>query len=229
MNRPQLLTLLALQGTLNSAVNPNWLTADYPFLRAAFVESGEGMDHYGWKWWKKQTPDIEQFGVELVDILHFYLSHMLVINNGDIDDATTRIMQSTVSESRGHVRGVTFDNQWYSFAEMDVQSRVELLGAMAAVRRASWPLLYSLFTDAKMTEDDVFNVYVGKNVLNMFRQSHGYKEGTYIKDWFGKEDNQVLSALLVELAGVDPDDLPMCLEAALADEYAKVTNAATYV
>jgi dimeric dUTPase (all-alpha-NTP-PPase superfamily) len=229
MKRAQLLTMLALQGALNSAVNPEWVTAGYPFLRAAYVESGEAMDHYGWKWWKKQTPDTEQFGVELIDILHFYLSHMLIINDGDLDDAATRIEQSTVSESRGHVRGVTFDNQWYSFGEMDVQSRVELLGAMAAVRRASWPLLYSLFNTAGMTDEYVFDTYVGKNVLNMFRQANGYKEGTYIKDWFGKEDNQVMSGLLVELAGVDPDDLPMCLEAALSEEYAKVTNAASYV
>jgi hypothetical protein len=25
------------------------------------------LDHYGWKWWKKQTPDTEQVILELVD------------------------------------------------------------------------------------------------------------------------------------------------------------------
>lgn len=229
MKRPQLLTMLALQGALNSAVNPNWLTADYPFLRAAFVESGEAMEHHGWKWWKKQEPNVEQFGVELIDILHFYLSHTLVVNGGDIDDAASRIMHATVDTDRGHVRGVTFDDQYYSFADVGTQVGIELLGGLAVARRTSWPLLYSLFGAANMTEDDVFNTYVGKNVLNMFRQANGYKEGTYIKDWFGQEDNQVMSRLLVELAGVDPDDLPMCLDGMLREEYAKVTNAASYV
>lgn len=227
MNRPQLLTMLALQSTLNSAVNPEWLTAGYPFLRAAFVESGEAMDHYGWKWWKKQEPNEEQFGVELIDILHFYLSHTLICNGGDLDSAS-RILQVTTDERRGHVRGVSFDDQWYSFADMDTLAKVELLGGLAVSRRMSWPLLFDLFAAANMTEDDVFGIYVGKNVLNMFRQANGYKEGTYIKDWFGEEDNQVMSRLLANLSSVDPDDLPMCLEAALAEEYAKVTNAASY-
>lgn len=229
MKRPQLLTMLALQGALNSAVNPDWRAAGYPFLRAAFVESGEAMDHYGWKWWKKQVPNVEQFGVELIDILHFYLSHTIVCNGGDLDDSASRILQITTDERRGHVRGVMFDDQWYSFADMDTLAKVELLGGLAVARRESWPLLYSLFSDAGMSNDDVFGIYVGKNILNMFRQANGYKEGTYIKDWFGEEDNQVMSRLLVNLSSVDPDDLPMCLEAALSEEYAKVTNAATYV
>lgn len=228
MNRPQLLTMLALQSTLNSAVNPDWRAAGYPFLRAAFVESGEAMEHHGWKWWKKQEPNVEQFGVELIDILHFYLSHTLVVNGGDIDDAASRIMHATVDTDRGHVRGVTFDDQWYSFADMDTLAKVELLGGLAVARRESWPLLYDLFSDAGMSNDDVFGIYVGKNVLNMFRQANGYKEGTYIKDWFGEEDNQVMSRLLANLHTVDADDLPICLSTALGHEYAKVTNAASY-
>lgn len=228
MNRAQLLAMLALQSTLNSAVNPDWRAAGCPFLRAAFVESGEAMEHYGWKWWKKQVPDTAQFGVELIDILHFYLSHTLVVIRGDLDDAADRILQVTTDERRGHVRGVMFDDQWYSFADMDTLAKVELLGGLAVARRESWLLLYSLFDDIGMSFSMAFDIYVGKNILNMFRQANGYNEGTYIKDWFGKEDNQVMSALLIELAGVDPDDLPMCLEAALAEEYAKVTNAASY-
>ena len=44
--------------------------------------------------------------------------------------------------------------------------------------------------------DELFRHYVGKNVLNFFRQDHGYKTGEYIKIWNGKEDNEVLMDVL---------------------------------
>jgi hypothetical protein len=36
-------------------------------------------------------------------------------------------------------------------------------------------------------------------VLNFFRQDHGYKEGSYIKLWQGREDNEHLVEILAEL------------------------------
>ena len=36
------------------------------------------MEHYGgWKWWKKDTPDMEQVLLEIVDIWHFGMSCLL--------------------------------------------------------------------------------------------------------------------------------------------------------
>ncbi len=48
----------------------------------------------------------------------------------------------------------------------------------------------------------MFAQYVGKNVLNVFRQDHGYKDGTYLKEWNGKEDNEHLVEILIQL---DPE------------------------
>jgi hypothetical protein len=45
----------------------------------------------------------------------------------------------------------------------------------------------------------LYRHYVGKNVLNFFRQDHGYKDGTYQKQWHGREDNEHLMELLKEL------------------------------
>ncbi|MDG1473779.1 MAG: dUTP diphosphatase, partial [Porticoccaceae bacterium] len=41
--------------------------------------------------------------------------------------------------------------------------------------------------------------YVGKNVLNFFRQDNGYQEGTYKKQWDGVEDNEHLINIVSEL------------------------------
>ena len=42
----------------------------------------------------------------------------------------------------------------------------------------------------------LFDIYIGKNVLNKFRQDHGYKDGTYKKIWNGVEDNVVMNEIL---------------------------------
>jgi hypothetical protein len=35
--------------------------------------------------------------------------------------------------------------------------------------------------------------------LNFFRQDHGYKQGTYVKSWAGREDNEHLVDLVADL------------------------------
>ena len=35
-------------------------------------------------------------------------------------------------------------------------------------------------------------------ILNKFRQEHGYKDGTYVKIWNGKEDNVYMQRALAE-------------------------------
>jgi hypothetical protein len=56
-----------------------------------------------------------------------------------------------------------------------------------------------MLNSAEMTMDDLYIAYVGKNVLNFFRQDNGYQEGTYIKNWAGREDNEHLVELAAEL------------------------------
>ena len=45
----------------------------------------------------------------------------------------------------------------------------------------------------------LYRNYVGKNVLNLFRQENGYKDGTYKKIWNGEEDNEVLARLMLDM------------------------------
>ena len=62
---------------VDTATHPDWRGQGYPWYRAIWVECAELLDHYGWKWWKHQTPDLEQVQLELVDIWHFGLSDLL--------------------------------------------------------------------------------------------------------------------------------------------------------
>jgi len=76
--RQQIITMLELQEAMNSKVNAEWRQANYEWYRAIWVECAELMDHYGWKWWKKQSLDTDQVVLELIDIWHFGLSIRIV-------------------------------------------------------------------------------------------------------------------------------------------------------
>lgn len=49
------------------------------------------------------------------------------------------------------------------------------------------------------TVEKLYLMYIGKNVLNKFRQDNGYSDGFYIKTWFDQEDNEVLTSFLAVL------------------------------
>jgi hypothetical protein len=86
--------MLELQDSMNRKINPDCLSAGYPFARAILVEAVEALDHYGWKWWKSHSP-------------------------------------------------VVFDAQQYDLAALDIRGKLELLTAMAAVRRSNSNAAYS--------------------------------------------------------------------------------------
>jgi hypothetical protein len=60
--------------------------------------------------------------------------------------------------------------------------------------------------------DSLYKLYVGKNILNQFRQDHGYKEGSYIKVWNGEEDNVFMQRILDETPEITPNALYQSLE-----------------
>ena len=66
--------------------------------------------------------------------------------------------------------------------------------------------------------DSLYQFYIGKNVLNRFRQDHGYKTGGYVKNWDGREDNEVLSEILKNQT-LEGDDLETQIYSALEFNY----------
>lgn len=193
--------MLTLQDELNRIVNPDWRSAGYNWPRATFVESAELMDHLGWKWWKKPEPNCAQAQIELVDIWHFLLSQTLQLTGGNL---------STAAEWIGY--------QWHKPTIDDVQdTRKQVEQFVVAVLTDGRPQItrFRMLCEAlALSPDRLKEMYVGKNVLNIFRQRNGYKEGTYVKFWKGHEDNVVLERLME--ATTDP----AVLLQKLAEEYA---------
>ncbi len=192
--------MLALQANMNAKVDPNWITARYPYLRAVAIEGAEAIEHHGWKWWKKQDKDLSQLQMELVDIWHFILSEIL-LRNDDNQLTPLEYLLSALSDANS-LQLIELDNTAYKLNETDLVTKLELLIAISIARRIDLGLFESIMRDCELTWTDLFCQYVGKNVLNMFRQDNGYKEGTYRKMWEGREDNEHLVEILESL---DPD------------------------
>jgi len=72
-----LATMARMQDAHNRQVHPEWRAQGYPYYRAVWVECAELLDHFGWKWWKHQQPDLDQVKLEVVDIWHFGLSDLM--------------------------------------------------------------------------------------------------------------------------------------------------------
>ncbi|MFS1704696.1 dUTP diphosphatase [Alteromonas sp. AMM-1] len=201
LTQQQLNTMLSLQNNMNIKVNPQWLTAGYGYLRAAMVESVEAIDHHGWKWWKAQEKDLPQLQMELVDIWHFALSASIIDYHGDIEETAT-VLAAELAENAPHVQ---FDGQSYAPASLSLLDNLELMTGLCAAKRFSVPLFMQIVTQSEMSGDELYRQYVGKNVLNFFRQDHGYKAGTYVKTWHGREDNAHLVEVLDSLDMNAPD------------------------
>lgn len=207
MNRQQISEMLRLQDKLNLIVDPNWLTADFPWHRAIYVEAVEALDHYGWKWWKAAGAyTIGQIQLELVDIWHFAMSHILAIHEGDYEAAATLLHDYFIKlEENPDVYG--------DIKDVSVHQLFDLLAGSAAIQRQlNGPAFNMLMKHFNLTWDQLYRTYVNKNVLNLFRQANGYKEGTYVKMWNGVEDNVVLEALAVSHPDATPGQLMSLLE-----------------
>jgi len=180
----QILTMLNMQDAMNTRVNEQWREKNFEWYRAIWVETAELMDHYGWKWWKKQTPDVEQVHLELVDIWHFGLSILLQQSN-DLPSIAQTIEQSFKPSS-------------------DLPDFKILLEQFVASTLSSKSFdvagFQRLMHSSQLSFDMLYTKYIGKNVLNFFRQDNGYKTGEYIKIWAdGKEDNEHLAELAMSL------------------------------
>lgn len=202
MNQSQITTMLQLQDRLNCVVNPNWLTANYPWPRAIWTEAAEMMEHIGWKWWKDSKPaDKEQLRLELVDIWHFAISHILQIHEGDVHAASIEITR--------YFSNLQEDPDVYGdISKAPVHTLIDLIAGSAAIQhQLNGPAFNMLMKEFDLTWDSLYTIYVGKNVLNLFRQANGYKEGTYVKIWGDEEDNVVLARIMSEMPGATPDML----------------------
>ena len=197
LSSDQATTMLELQATMNSKVDSHWLNANYPYLRAVAIEGAEAIEHHGWKWWKKQQKDLAQLQMELIDIWHFFLSEILLRAEGDQKEALKLLLQLIPGTKSEKI--IKFDGKEINLEGCDLISKLEILIATAISKRIEIDLFSMIMDDCELSWGELYSQYVGKNVLNIFRQDYGYKKGTYIKIWDGREDNEHLVDIIDSL------------------------------
>ena len=220
MNR--VLEMLKLQQRLNDETNGlNWengVTKNgkrIDWRRCIYLEAGELIESYPWKHWKNinAKPDYENIKIELVDIWHFIMSEALRVykteNLGSIEDIAYMIVNLS---------------QFNNFNSDNIKDNLDIYQEMALVEEMIRVLfckdninelidsflLTSSSLNLKLLE--LYRLYIGKNILNRFRQDNGYKDGTYIKIWNGEEDNAVMQNILDKNSDIKPDELYNILE-----------------
>jgi dimeric dUTPase (all-alpha-NTP-PPase superfamily) len=179
-----LVNMLTMQDKMNSRVHENWETQDFEWYRAIWLECGELIEHYGYKWWKKQEPDLEQVRLEVIDIWHFRLS-ALFEEGKNIEEIALEIEEELAG---------------FQPAGIGVRESTEALALHSLQTNSFSPSRFlELMLASGLDFDGLYTGYVGKNVLNFFRQDNGYKVGTYTKSWAGREDNEHLVELVAPL------------------------------
>ena len=181
--KQQIMTMLDLQNDMNTKVHADWRAQNFEWYRAIWIECAELLDHYGWKWWKKQTPDVDQIALELVDIWHFGLSLMLLSNDSKdvLVDQVEQIFMTPVISDDFAIDLESFTEKTLITKDFDLQGFARLMAGI------------------NMDFETLYVGYVGKNVLNFFRQDYGYKDGSYVKQWNGVEDNEHLVQIVSTL------------------------------
>jgi hypothetical protein len=214
----KILLMLQLQAQLNDATNgEEWTKGTTKngkiinWKRCIYMECAEMVDSFSWKHWKSinKEPDWDNLQIEVVDVWHFIIS--LAIENyaqnmkGGIEDLAINISQL---ESFS-----TIDTQSSKFASQDeVIAKVENI-ILLAVSKDELELetligeFFDLVLMSGLDLETLYRLYVGKNILNQFRQDNGYKDGSYVKIWAGEEDNVVMKRIWEDDSNIKPDTL----------------------
>lgn len=206
----QLKTMIKLQEKLNNNTNGvDWktgITKDGKVInwyRCIYMESAEFIDSFQWKHWKNinSEPDLNNARVELIDIWHFILSEMLLGYK----------IETKIDSLYNYVIVPTYEKiKPYSHQD-NIFTTMELIINEATKQNPKIHMIVKNFFIAcaqlELSFNDLYKGYVGKNVLNQFRQDNGYKEGAYKKLWNGREDNVVMMEILNKAPSTTPEKL----------------------
>jgi len=220
----KILQMLQLQQQLNDSTNgENWEQGKtkngkiIDWKRCIYLECAELIESYPWKHWKNidAKADYQNIKIETVDIWHFIMSQALqefkVQKLGSLEDLSLQInalenMQAFDSPSQKSTKN------YYEQIEV-TEKLMKTLFCSESITELLLAFI-DVAIEAELNLASLYRLYVGKNILNKFRQDNGYKEGSYIKIWNGKEDNVCMQSILEDSSEITPDALYQALSEA---------------
>ncbi|MDD2828848.1 MAG: dUTP diphosphatase [Sulfuricurvum sp.] len=216
----KLLSMLTLQQELNDSTNGiGWekgVTKNGKVInwrRCITMECAEMIDSFGWKHWKSiaQETDYANLQIEIVDVWHFVMSLVLEFtkNSGaeSIEELATRISQTPEYQKLVDNAPLAFAEDTLLMVKIENVMRLSLIPISPEMIGALIEEFFELVYMGGLNLTQLYRLYVGKNILNQFRQDHGYKEGTYLKMWDGLEDNAVMKRAWEDEPDMSPQEL----------------------
>lgn len=205
--------LLSAQETLNIKYSgQDWYLTKHPvhFLTAIFTETAEFFESAprvgvsetnGWKFWKPYMEnDTQNMRVEIVDVLHFVMSIILILQH----KSDIVIDEDLIDQSLGELkeRSKSFDSDsfilfhnYYGLLSVGVTHLDKFYDYEYCehVARIAIGFLAVSFQQINANPGDIHNWYFLKNELNSKRIDGGYMRGEYEKySEDGTEDNRAL-------------------------------------
>ncbi|MFK5976150.1 MAG: dUTP diphosphatase [Sulfurovum sp.] len=213
----KVLQMLKLQQKLNDTTNgKDWEEGftknnkPINWKRCIYIECTELIESYPWKHWKdiNAQPDYDNIKIEVVDIWHFIMSQGLKEykrdNKGTIGDLAQMIT---------NLPNFALFKDCDACIEEDIYTQMSVIELLIKDIFCEEPIekilevFLAIAIQSKLNLNALYQLYIGKNILNQFRQDHGYKDGTYNKFWDGEEDNAIMQNILALDKNITPDGL----------------------
>lgn len=191
--------MLKLMHETNTLIDPEWYLQGNNWVRAARLEASEIFEHLPWKWWKDTSKkiDMAEVHIELIDIWHFLSSKLTetfilkeieVIKNTqdgvlDIESNVLPKVSSFVIQVFAMRCSVT---KYAETAEDVMDATDDFLSVLHNKQYDIYdffPASFRYMDLLGMSFEELYQGYVYKNTLNVFRQKNGYKDSTYVKHW----------------------------------------------
>ena len=203
----QIEQMFLLQKQLNDETNGEVWIKGYTkenrkisWYRGIYMEVAEAIDSFNWKHWKNinDEPDWDNIRVELVDIWHFVMSESIRIED---QSYANKYLDMKAKD------------------DYDIDALISLLEMMLKLSitssidkevnniREITDTFFTIISHLGIDVEDLYKRYVIKNQLNTFRQKNGYKDGSYIKNWDGVEDNVIAFDIMNNNPKITPTEL----------------------
>jgi dimeric dUTPase (all-alpha-NTP-PPase superfamily) len=198
--------MLQLQQQLNDNTNgTGWesgITKNGKLIdwnRCIYLECSELVESYPWKHWKNidAVADVENIKIEVVDIWHFLMSEILRVNSITqkltLEELSVRVCYAN---NFGSMQKNTKDiNDDYFEQIKNIEDFIRSIFSSDDLTTIV-EKYFKVVMQSGLNLDSLYKLYIGKNILNSFRQDNGYLDGSYIKMWNGVEDNVVMKGIL---------------------------------
>lgn len=208
------LTLLAemleMQDGINKTAHPEWRLQGFNWKRVIWIECAEMMDAIGWRWWKQQRFHRDHVAMKLVGIWHLIMSWALE------DEGHARVLTRSCVRHCEYVPGVSQDLEF-------LRGHTESMADFALISNFKNTIESFFMATAnhhvQLGFDELYRLYISKNVMTFFRQDHGFGRGSYRMLWSDQRtDTAHLAEVVAECA--NSDDFAADVYAALQVRYA---------